>query len=87
MINIMNHWSEIKKICKDYLPEAEEVRKVMRNVGAITSPEELGLDRDAFIRSFICAKDIRKRYGVLQLLEDIGKLEEAGEFIAQIYYK
>lgn len=47
---------------------------------------QLGIDRELFIKSFIAAKDIRRRYGVLQLLEDIGKLEEAAEAIANIYY-
>jgi glycerol-1-phosphate dehydrogenase [NAD(P)+] len=52
--------------------------------GAFYHPKQLGIDRDTFKKSFIAAKDIRKRFGVLQLLEDIGMLEKAAEDITYI---
>jgi glycerol-1-phosphate dehydrogenase [NAD(P)+] len=87
MITIVNKWEQIKKICDEYLPSGEAVRKILKDTGAISSPVELGLNKEDFKKSFIAAKDIRKRYGVLQLLEDIGKLEESAEIIANIYYR
>lgn len=87
MRNIMDNWENIKKIYSDFLPEPDEVRAVMERAGAVYSPQELGLDRETFKRSFIAAKDIRNRYGVLQLLEDIGMLEEAAEVVTNVYYK
>lgn len=86
MKNILEKWEDIKKICNSFLPEAEEVRCTLRKAGAVYSPKDLGIDRELFKKSFVAAKDIRSRYGILQLLEDIGKLEEAAEAIANIYY-
>lgn len=79
-------WTDIKEICDFYIPEPEALRSMLKNMGAVWHPEELGIDRTLFIRSFIAAKDIRKRYGVFQLLEDIGMLEAAAEAEADIYY-
>jgi glycerol-1-phosphate dehydrogenase [NAD(P)+] len=87
MKNIVGNWKEIKRVCNEFLPEAETVRNIMKSTGAPTSPLELGIDKDTFRKSFIVAKDIRNRYGILQLLEDIGKLEEAAECVTEIYYK
>ncbi|MDP4091663.1 MAG: iron-containing alcohol dehydrogenase, partial [Bacillota bacterium] len=86
MKNIVKNWSAIKEICSELLPNPEVIRGIMKQAGAICSPEELGLNRELFKKSFIAAKDIRKRYGILQLLEDIGMLEEAAEAVAAVYY-
>jgi len=86
MIKIMNNWDGIKYVCDDFLPDPETVRNALRESGAVYHPREVGIDRELFRKSFIAAKDIRKRYGVLQLLEDIGELEAAADEIADIYY-
>jgi glycerol-1-phosphate dehydrogenase [NAD(P)+] len=86
MKNIMTNWESIKDICSQFLPSPESIVEIMEQAGAIYNPSELGLDRETFKKSFIAAKDIRNRYGVLQLLEDIGMLEEAAEEITDIYY-
>ena len=86
MKKIMDNWKKIKEICDVYLPEAEKIKNLMKNSGAIYQPEELGICKEAFRKSFIAAKDIRKRYGVLQLLEDIGMLEDAAGYITNLYY-
>jgi glycerol-1-phosphate dehydrogenase [NAD(P)+] len=87
MKNIIANWNNIKEICTDVLTRTENLSVTMRQAGAICSPQQLGLDRELFRKSFIAAKDIRNRYGVLQLLEDIGMLEEAAEAITNVYYK
>jgi glycerol-1-phosphate dehydrogenase [NAD(P)+] len=86
MEKIVDNWDRILELCDKYLPEPDSVRGILKDVGAITSPAEMGIDRELFKQSFIAAKDIRMRYGILQLMEDIGVLEEAAEAIADIYY-
>ena len=86
MEKIMANWNEIKKICELYVPEPDSIRDTLKKAGAIYTPKQLGLDREVFRESFIAAKDVRKRYGVLQLLEDLGMLEEAASHVAGIYY-
>lgn len=82
---ISSKWSGVKRII-DQLPDQEEVENILKTAGAVYHPRELGIDRELFKRSFITAKDIRNRYGVLQLLEDIGMLEAAAEDITNKYY-
>ena len=86
MDNILANWPEILKIGNELLPEFQEVEAIMKSSGAIFSPKDLGIDRELFRKSLIVAKDIRKRYGVLQLLEDLGVLDEAANIITNKYY-
>jgi glycerol-1-phosphate dehydrogenase [NAD(P)+] len=86
MHKILYNWDKIKKICDIGVPEPEEIINTLKKAGAIWNPKELGIDKDLFRKSFIVAKDIRKRYGILQLLQDIGILEDAANYITNIYY-
>lgn len=86
METIMANWGEIKRVCECLVPEPDFIRDILKKAGAIFTPQQLGLDRKVFRESFIAAKDIRKRYGVLQLLEDLGMLEEAASHVTGIYY-
>jgi len=83
---IFTKWDEIKKICDVNVPNPKEVIKTLKKAGAVWNPKELGLSKELFRKSFIAAKDMRNRYGILQLLEDIGMLEAAATYIANIYY-
>jgi len=87
MQKIASNWDAIKKICDVDLPEPEEIIKTLKKSGAVWSPRELGLGKELFKKSLIAAKDMRNRYGILQLLEDIGKLDDAASYITDIYYK
>ena len=84
---IVMNWAKIKNICDVFVPEPEEIIKTLKKAGAVWDPKELGLDKELFRKSLIAAKDMRNRYGVLQLLEDIGMLNEAANYITNIYYK
>jgi len=84
---IVTNWAQIKNICDAFVPEPEDIIKTLNKAGAVWNPSELGLSKELFIKSFIAAKDMRNRYGILQLLEDIGMLEGAADYIANIYYK
>ena len=87
MNKIFTKWDKIKEICDTFVPEPEDIIKTLKKAGAVWNPSELGLSKELFIKSFIAAKDMRNRYGILQLLEDIGMLGAAADYIANIYYK
>ena len=86
MEKIMDNWDEIKNICDLFVPVPDSIRDTLKKAGAIFTPKQLGINREVFRESFIAAKDVRKRYGVLQLLEDVGMLEEAANHVTKIYY-
>jgi len=87
MNEIFTKWDDIKNICDVNVPEPEEIIKTLKKAGAVWNPKELGLSKELFRKSFIAAKDMRNRYGILQLLEDIGMLDDAATYIMNIYYK
>ena len=87
MNEIFTKFNDIKNICDVNVPEPEEIIKTLKKAGAVWNPKELGLSKELFRKSFIAAKDMRNRYGILQLLEDIGMLDDAATYIMNIYYK
>ncbi|MBU3111203.1 sn-glycerol-1-phosphate dehydrogenase [Clostridium lacusfryxellense] len=87
MNKIVSNWDAIKKVCDVNVPEPEEIIKTLKKAGAVWNPSEVGLSKELFRKSFIAAKDMRNRYGIMQLLEDIGMLDAAADYITNIYYK
>lgn len=85
--NIIANWEQLREKVFLATPSPEEYRVIMGKAGATLTPLNLDLDRETFRLSIIAAKDIRERYGVLQLLEDLGILEEIAERITDRYYK
>jgi glycerol-1-phosphate dehydrogenase [NAD(P)+] len=58
----------------------------MNSIGLECSPVDIGIDCNTFKSTLRTAKDLRDRYGVLQLLQDIGLLDEAIDEVSKIYY-
>lgn len=85
--NIIAKWEQLREKVFLATPSPEDYRVIMAKAGATLTPLDLDLDRETFRLSIIAAKDIRERYGVLQLLEDLGILEETADRIADRYYK
>ena len=86
MKKIVSNWNGIKKICDVNVPDPEKIIATLKKAGAVWNPKDIGLDKELFRKSLIAAKDMRNRYGILQLLEDIGMLDEAASYITNIYY-
>lgn len=84
--SITEKWELLKKEIFLTVPSPEEYRNMMKSAGIFLTPIDLCLDRDSFRLSLMVAKDVRQRYGVLQLLEDMGILEETADMITNLYY-
>jgi glycerol-1-phosphate dehydrogenase [NAD(P)+] len=85
-MTIIGKWEQLKQEVFFSLPSPIEYREMMKSAGISLTPADLCLDRDSFRLSLIVAKDVRQRYGILQLLEDLGILEELADKITNIYY-
>jgi len=81
------HWKDILHIADTIVPNSDDVRKILQDGGCVWYPEELGIDKNLFIKTFIAAKDIRTRYGVVHLIDDLGLTEEMAGLIADKLYK
>ena len=70
----------------DELPKAETIIDILKSMEAPYAPDQIQVTEDVFKRSIYYAKDLRNRFGLLQLLFDLDLQEEfSGELIEEIY--
>lgn len=72
-------WPSIQQRCREQVRSAAWAEDVLRRVGAIYHPEQIGLDRERFRQTYLRARMIRTRYTLLDLLYETGILEEETE--------
>lgn len=76
---IREAWPRIAARVKDQLITADEAVDRLKKVGAPYHPEMIGIDMARFRETHIKAQTIRNRYTVLDLLTDLGMLDEVVE--------
>jgi glycerol-1-phosphate dehydrogenase [NAD(P)+] len=72
---IKENFPQIIKIAKE-AERADRVESLMKSAGAPIKPEEVGVDQRTVLNSVLVAKEVRPRYTILNLLSDLGLLEE-----------
>jgi glycerol-1-phosphate dehydrogenase [NAD(P)+] len=72
------NWDYIKNIISG-LPSADTIRKLLLSVAAPADPMAVGIDKKTFLDSFMVAKELRNRYGLLQILFDLGLTQQIAE--------
>lgn len=72
---LKNVWPQTREKLRAQLPPLQELRRNLQNVGAPTTPEEIGLTRDRLRAAFPRAYFIRRRFTVLDLVVRTGTLE------------
>lgn len=83
---IATHWEEIENIIDQDLPDPETVTDILKSIEAAYRPEQVGIEDTLVKDGVILAKEVRVRYGLLQLLWDLGLLEEYSDKFVE-YYK
>lgn len=69
------HMADIRRVI-GMLPPYEAIRSAMQELGAPTTPAEMGVDEKLLNLSMRCAKDYRTRYTLFKLIDECG-LQEA----------
>lgn len=72
-------WPTIKERCTKQLVTAQEAMDMLKAAGAPHHPELIKVDMDRFRETHFKAQMIRPRYTVLDILTDLGILEEVVE--------
>ena len=72
---IIDNWEEFASLLKE-VPHHEEIREILKRIGAPISLKELNVDKETIINGLVYAKEVRKRYTVLQLAWDLGLLDD-----------
>ncbi|MFA9376310.1 MAG: sn-glycerol-1-phosphate dehydrogenase [Lachnotalea sp.] len=60
----------------DHLPKSEEIINLLHLMEAPYLPEQINVDQDMLKNSILYAKELRNRYGILQLLFDLDELDK-----------
>lgn len=81
----LQHLDKIQVLI-DELPKAETIIDILKSMDAPYYPEQIKVTKDVFKRSIYYAKDLRNRFGLLQLLFDL-ELQEgfSNDLIKEIY--
>jgi len=84
---IKKKWPEMMKVIDKLIPDVTTIEKILKEVEAPINPIEVGIDAETFLNSLIYGKEIRNRYTILQLLWDLGLLEEYSKKVVDYFYK
>lgn len=66
------NWKKVLSFVELELPSAKTLSEILQSMNAPTAPEQVGIDHKMFADSIRYAKEIRNRYGLLQILFDLG---------------
>ncbi len=78
-------WPKIMELAAG-LPTSARQEEILRGMDAPSSPVQRGVDRQMFLDCIYYAKDMRVRYGLLQMLFDLGLQKKLGEALAEEIY-
>lgn len=73
--DIKENINEIKDVIKN-IPSADEIKVILRKVGAAVEAKEVGVDTQTLLDAIVMAKEVRSRYTILNLLGDLDLLDE-----------
>lgn len=84
LLTIETKWDEIQALAKT-APKASEIYDVLDRMGAAKVPADVGIPREYVYDSIRYGKELRDRYTILQLMWDIGVLEDMAEKLVGKY--
>ena len=71
-----NYFTLIERLAPDLAQEIERRALVLERIGAPTHPTQIGISPERFKRTFFQAKVILSRYTLLDLLYEVGLLDD-----------
>ena len=81
---IEEHWDEIRALAAA-VPKASGIYEKLEKLDAPRRPADIGLSPEYVHDAVRYAKELRDRYTILQLLWDIGRLDEEADRIVKKY--
>ncbi len=83
--HIQKQWPLIQEVIEKELPDPVKVVEILKSVEAPYCPSHVDISDEMVKDSLILAKEVRVRYGLLQLLWDLGLLEEYSDRFVEFY--
>ena len=82
---IEEKWQEIKSLMGS-ITKPKEVKDFLERLNAPIYPHQIGVDKVMARQAITYAKEIRNRYTILQLLYDLGELDNFVDLVIEEYY-
>ena len=82
---IEEKWQEIKCLMGS-ITKPNEVKDFLERLNAPIYPHQIGVDKVMARQAITYAKEIRNRYTILQLLYDLGELDNFVDLVIEEYY-
>ena len=74
------HWAEIDALLAA-LPSAQSIMDILRSLDSPCLPGEIEVDNELLKRTFMYCKEVRARYTILQMVWDLGLLDELSDAV------
>ena len=74
-------WPSLRKRLADYLIPFEEMKAMLVTAGIATDPAAVGIDRAYHRETLIGSRLIRRRYTILDFLEETGRFDELVDYV------
>ncbi|MDN5962979.1 MAG: sn-glycerol-1-phosphate dehydrogenase [Actinomyces sp.] len=74
LLLITRKWPTIRERCRSQVVAPEEVERILREVGAIFHPQQIGLTQQRFHDTYLRCRMIRSRYTLVDFLHETGVL-------------
>jgi glycerol-1-phosphate dehydrogenase [NAD(P)+] len=74
-------WPSLRQRLADYLIPFEEMKAMLSTAGIATDPAAVGIDRAYHLQTLISSRFIRRRYTILDFLEETGRFDEAVDHV------
>lgn len=71
-ILLQNNWYLLKKLVREKVPKPDWIQNILKQAQAPSSPQEIGISAAELKLALENAKEVRKRYTVFRLAEDLG---------------
>lgn len=84
---ILENWETLRRKIKGQLLDFAELKRRFKLLGCPVQPTEIGLDKKGVYDGIMAAGMIRNRYTVLDLLLEIGWLEEISSRVIEAYFE
>jgi glycerol-1-phosphate dehydrogenase [NAD(P)+] len=82
MARLREFWPSLTDRLKEQLVPADQLRSVLLEAGCATTPGELGLSKKRFQATYFAARQIRRRYTVLDTVTELGRFDQ---FVAELF--
>ena len=82
---IQRQFETMKAFGQKWLPKSEEIRAMLSRYGAPVNPHEVGISSQQIEDGVVVAKELRNRYGLLQILFDLGLLQPFAERLTRYF--